>query len=166
MGALRSAAEIRLSVPRSVFVVAGWKREDVTTKTVTPGFGRQGSRFVDDDLRAPPTDREPVDGVTGQPVIGCVTEQASVLKDDEQRVCGAAHHRGGFGGARVRIEFPEDAARGRKEMVGVGNREIAPQPKGQGHSVNERVVPDRAVIARHADTIRELAAEAPRSAHS
>ncbi|WP_460335179.1 hypothetical protein [Actinoallomurus acanthiterrae] len=28
-------------------------------------------------LRAPPTDREPVGGVTGQPVVGCVTEQAA-----------------------------------------------------------------------------------------
>ncbi|NKZ09092.1 hypothetical protein [Actinomadura latina] len=101
----------------------------------------------------PSTDCEPVGSVTGEPVGGCVAEQASVLKDDEQCVCGAGHRTGGFVGARLRIEFAVEAARSREETAGVGHREIVPEPQGQDHPLGERNVPDRAVIARHADTV-------------
>jgi hypothetical protein len=167
----RSAADVRVRAidarrgeARLVVVAAGWKREDVTAQTVASGLWRQRVWLIEHDLCTPSTNRQPAGGITGKPAVDSITEQSSVFEEDEQRVGSARHHPAGFLGARARVEFPVGAAGSRQEAVSVGNGEVAPQPYGQTHTVDERIVTHHAVIASHADTIPEPAYSAIRSA--
>jgi hypothetical protein len=149
----------------SVVVAGGWKREDITAaQTVASGTRRQRIRLIEHGLCTPSIDRQPLGGVTGKLAVDRVAEQSSVFKDDEQYVRSTRHHLAGFLGAYARVEFPVGAAGGREEAAGVGDGEVPPQPYGQAHTVDKRIITDHAMIANHLYTVPEPMYSAIRSA--